>query len=111
MQFRLLRSMCDGRFFENYLAVRWADIHAQSMYQRAEKEKAISDMENIYREILASNQCVSLKTLAVTGKDLIAAGMKPGKELGDMLKWLLEQVLEVPEYNTKEKLIELAKRK
>ena len=81
------------------------------MYQRAEKEKAISDMENIYREILAANQCVSLKSLAVTGKDLIEAGMKPGKELGDMLKWLLEQVLEVPENNTKEKLIELAKRK
>ena len=95
-------------FFEDYLIVRWADIHAQSMYQRAEKEKAISDMENIYREIMAANQCVSLKTLAVTGKDLIGAGMKPGKELGDMLKWLLEQVLEIPENNTKERLIELA---
>lgn len=97
--------------FEDYLSVRWADIHAQSMYQRAEKEKEISDTENLYREIMAANECVSLKTLAVTGKDLIQAGMKPGKEMGDTLKWLLEQVLEVPEYNTKEKLIELAMRK
>ena len=98
-------------FFEDYLAVRWADIHAQSMYQRAEKEKAISDMENIYREILAANECVSLKTLAITGKDLIDAGMKPGKELGEMLKWLLEQVLEAPEKNTKETLLKLAQKK
>ena len=49
---------------------------------------------------------MSLKTLAVTGSDLIAAGMKPGKELGVTLQRLLELVLEEPSFNTKERLLE-----
>ena len=37
---------------------------------------------------------------------MIALGMQPGKKLGETLKKLLELVLEQPELNTKEKLIE-----
>ena len=51
---------------------------------------------------------MSLKTLAVTGKDLIAMGWKPGKDLGETLNRLLERVLEEPEFNTKENLLEEA---
>ena len=54
-------------------------------------------------------ECISLKQLAVTGSDLIAAGMKPGREIGEMLKVMLELVLEEPERNTKEALMELAR--
>ena len=43
--------------------------------------------------------------LAVSGKDLIAAGMKPGKEIGETLNGFLELVLEEPEKNTKEYLL------
>ena len=53
-------------------------------------------------EIRQRGDCVSLKELAITGADLIQAGMKPGKELGETLKRLLELVLEHPEWNTKE---------
>lgn len=95
-------------YFEDYLKVRRADVAAQSMYKREEKEYEIAETERLYREIIERNQCVSLKSLAVTGKDLIGAGMAPGKELGATLQWLLEWVLEVPEDNTKEKLLELA---
>ena len=49
--------------------------------------------------------CISLKTLAVTGSDLIAAGIRPGRELGAILARLLELVIEDPERNTKEKLM------
>lgn len=95
-------------YFENYLKVRRADVRAQSMYKREEKEYEIAETQRLYHEILKRNQCVSLKSLAVTGKDLINAGMAPGKELGATLQWLLDQVLEVPENNTKERLLELA---
>ena len=54
---------------------------------------------------MEKKQCLSIKQLAVTGRDLIADGMKPGKEIGEMLKALLEYVLEYPEANTKETLI------
>ncbi len=46
-----------------------------------------------------------MKDLAVSGRDLTEAGMKPGKELGDMLRYLLEIVLEDPERNQKEQLL------
>ena len=46
-----------------------------------------------------------MKDLAVTGKDLIEAGMKPGKEIGDKLEEMLGIVLINPEKNTKEALL------
>ncbi|MFR5602382.1 MAG: polynucleotide adenylyltransferase, partial [Lachnospiraceae bacterium] len=47
--------------------------------------------------------------LAVTGRDLIAFGLKPGKEIGEQLNRLLEYVLEYPEKNEKELLLRLLK--
>ncbi|MDO4312260.1 MAG: CCA tRNA nucleotidyltransferase [Eubacteriales bacterium] len=91
--------------FPLYLEVRRADVLAQSTYQREEKLADIDGVEKLYMEIRAKEQCVSLKELAVTGKDLIDAGMKPGKEIGRTLDRLLELVIEEPELNTKEKLL------
>lgn len=50
----------------------------------------------------------SLKDLAVTGKDLIDAGIEPGKVLGLILGELLEVVVDDPASNTREGLIALA---
>lgn len=91
--------------FPALFAVKRADILAQSDYLRREKLDMLEKWEGLYREILEKNQCVSLKTLAVSGADLIAAGWKPGKELGEALKRLLELVLEDSARNTKEWLL------
>ena len=91
--------------FPLYLEVRRADVSAQSMYQREEKVADIDGVEKLYHEIMERNECVSLKMLAVTGKDLIAAGMKQGKEIGQMLEHFLDLVLEHPELNQKEELL------
>ncbi len=93
--------------FPSYMEVRRADILAQSLYQREEKIKNLDEIEALYQEITEAKQCVSLKHLAVSGKDLIAAGMKPGKEIGACLNDLLEQVIEEPALNEKEKLLKL----
>lgn len=91
--------------------VKRADIAAQSNYKRTEKLKKLARVEEIYQMILAENQCVSLKTLAVSGKDLITeAGMKPGKELGEVLKELLELVIEDPAMNEREILLAKAEK-
>ena len=89
--------------------VKRADILAQSDYLRTEKLENLELWKKLYQEMLEKKQCVSLKTLAVTGRDLIAMGMKPGRELGDMLQKLLELVLEHPEQNTREQLLEKVK--
>lgn len=91
--------------FPYYMQVRRADVLAQSTYKRDEKIQNLDDIERIYGEIVAAGQCVSLKELAVNGQDLIQAGMKPGKEIGEKLKELLEIVIDNPEMNTKAELL------
>lgn len=66
------------------------------------------DCEKELRAVLKSGECFSLKHLAVTGDDLLSLGLK-GPELGEMLKFLLEYVMEYPENNKREILLELAK--
>ena len=91
--------------FPLLLEVKEADMLAQSSYKREEKQKELEDVRKVYRQILDDKDCLSLKELAVTGRDLIDAGMKPGKELGAILQKLFEYVLDNPEKNTKEDLL------
>lgn len=60
------------------------------------------------KAVLKSGECFSLKHLAVTGDDLLSLGLK-GPELGEMLKFLLDYVMEYPDNNKREILLELAK--
>ena len=91
------------------LILHRADIAAQSDYKRAEKLEAEDRLMEVYRAIINRGDCISLKMLSVNGGDLIAAGMKPGKELGEMLNKLLDRVLEDPSCNRKEILMEEVK--
>lgn len=91
--------------FPLYMEVRRADVLAQSLYKREEKLKNLDDIEGLFQEITEAEQCVSLKDLAVTGKDLLEAGVAQGKEIGEKLDQLLELVIEEPELNKKEELL------
>lgn len=71
----------------------------------AERQNNLKKIETLYEEILKAGDCLSLKTLAVTGNDLIEAGIKPGKEIGLHLARMLDDVLEHPEHNTREYLL------
>lgn len=87
--------------FPDLFDVAEADLLAQSLYQREEKIALNEKRREVYAEIRRKEECVSLKTLAVKGKDLIEAGMAPGKEIGVILQKMLEDVLETPEHNEK----------
>lgn len=62
-------------------------------------------IRQVTETIRQNGDCLSLKELAVTGQDLIEAGVKPGKAMGQMLSGLLTLVLEHPEKNKKEILL------
>lgn len=96
--------------FPMLLEVQRADILAQSSYGQEEKLHDLDEVNRIYHEILEECQCLSIKDLAVGGRELIADGMKPGKELGQMLALLLDHVLEEPQHNTKEYLLDYSRR-
>ena len=59
------------------------------------------------RAVLRSGECFSLKHLAVTGDDLLNLGLR-GRDLGEMLNFLLEYVMEFPENNRRDLLLSLA---
>lgn len=86
-------------YFPQILEIRRADTLAQSDYQRAEKLAQIDKTQQLYIEIMEKQQCVSLKTLEITGNDLIALGVPKGKPIGAMLNALLEDVMQNPENN------------
>lgn len=89
----------------SYLLVQKADVFAQSEYEREEKLAKIDEVSSIFDGIIEREECLSLKDLAVNGKDLIALGIKPGKEIGEILEYFLEMVLENPSLNEKEILL------
>lgn len=92
--------------FPDMFEVNRADMLAQSMYLRAEKQAKQERLEAIYQEIMEKKECLSLKELAVNGGDLLERGLKPGKELGEILQRMLADVLEDPAHNKKEYLLE-----
>ena len=58
------------------------------------------------RAVLKSGECFSVKHLAVSGDDLVEMGLR-GKELGEMLNFLLEYVMDYPDNNRRELLLQL----
>lgn len=96
--------------FPSLLEIKRVDVLAQSELDREKKLEKLALLDKAYQEVLEKGLCVSLKDLALSGSDLIQAGMKPGQELGKVLKLLLDEVLEEPTLNKKELLIELTKR-
>ena len=85
-----------------------ADIRAQSTYKQEEKLAKLAAGKHCYEEIVAAGEAVTIKDLAIGGSDLIAWGMEPGPHLGEVLKKLLEVVLERPQDNTEQELKKIA---
>ena len=65
----------------------------------------LRQVRDLTEEIRRNRDCISLKTLAVSGHDIMGAGVKPGREVGSTLVRLLDMVLEEPQRNTKEYLL------
>lgn len=78
---------------------------------RAAYEKCIgndiTDVRRMYyicNMIFERGDCVSLKNLAITGKELIAMGVPAGRQMGEILNSLLMLVLDNPQLNDREQL-------
>jgi tRNA nucleotidyltransferase (CCA-adding enzyme) len=55
-------------------------------------------------DILTKEEPLTVKDLAINGYDLMELGYEPSKKMGDILKYLLEEVLINPNINTKDSL-------
>ncbi len=86
-------------------SVMRADALAHAPEYMERQLRFIEEYEAMYRQILEEQNCLTLKDLAVTGKDLIAHGIQPGKDIGMILQKLLEDVLDDPQLNDRETLL------
>lgn len=86
-----------------------ADVLSQHPRKLKHKLEALAETKKLYQEVVEHNDCVTLKQLAVNGKDLLMLGVLPGRFVGEMLEQLLDEVLTEPALNTKEQLMERVK--
>ena len=93
------------------------DLRLADMYGKYNKKVRLHDspacrllieLKDRIEEQTERKSALSLKDLAINGKDLIAAGIPPGKRLGEILNELFQCVLDEPSSNDRQKLLEIA---
>ena len=96
-----------------------AGMICRALYEKEDKDKVLgwrtkeasvlqlAEIKAKAEEIVALGKCFSLKDLAVSGRDVIAAGIAPGPEVGRVLNELLGQVLNGLVPNNREALLSL----
>ena len=85
--------------------VKVADLIAHDL--AGEREKILTlfaEISDVIDEVVARGACTSVKALAIGGQDMMALGLS-GRAIGQMLNAALELVLEKPEMNTRETLL------
>ncbi len=90
--------------FFDLLALDRADSLARGLPADAGAEAHFLRMDRLAREILARADCLSLRDLAVDGRDALAAGLR-GPAIGQALNLLLEEVVEGRLPNRREVLL------
>jgi tRNA nucleotidyltransferase (CCA-adding enzyme) len=81
-----------------------ADIKATA---NPRKYEHVIALKNRVEAIKYRKEPLSIKDLSINGNDLIKLGVPEGKKIGNILNYLLEEVLENPELNNYRQLISL----
>lgn len=98
-----------GRLFEKLLLLQEADNKAKNPGFLRDKLAKLAEVRRIYREVLAEGQPYLVSDLVINGRDLIKLGFKAGREIGDTLRQLLDEVLVNPAVNNRDYLLSRAR--
>lgn len=101
---RLIRRVGEDEIFSLF-ALQKSDILCSN------KEATIDhiiERENMVKSILENKEAYEKEHMDINGKDLIDLGFKEGEVIGEILEYLLEKVMENPQFNHKESLKKLA---
>jgi len=86
-----------------------ADNRAKNPKFLDDKLAKLQAIYSQYLKIIAEGQPYMISHLQINGKDLIKMGFKTGREIGDILKILLDEVVIDPSLNTREYLVKRVK--
>ena len=92
------------------LIVERCDALAHSPYGRDPALVNVDTWERLLNAVLAEKPCLSLKTLSISGDDLLGLGMAPGPRMGQLLNAILEQVADGDLENDRAALLAYAKK-
>lgn len=104
---RAINKIGDDIFYD-LICLKRADCLSQNLKLTKERLPYIDRLFELYAEIKENKEPFGVKNLAIDGNDVKALGIT-GKKIGEVLNILLEKVIENPELNEKEKLIEIVK--
>ena len=106
---RRLLSKFGTEHFRELLDLKRADIMGQNPAMISEKLAYVNELERVFKEQTAGGNEYNLRTLSVNGSDLMTIGIKDGREIGKMLRYLLSAVIDGRAENDRDELLKLAK--
>jgi len=100
----------DGIPYKDLLRVSIGDKMGGLKSQKFYNIKDVRELAKNFRKILNEKPVRKYGDLKLNGNDIMEiTGLKPGKEIGVILNYLMDQVTENPELNTVEELTKLIK--
>lgn len=92
---------------DDLFSLRIADAAAnpKSVFQ----PKEIELLQSRISDVRAKDMALRVSDLAISGDDLMQMGIDPGPKMGEILKKLLDEVIEDPAQNDKDRLLERAR--
>lgn len=92
------------------LFVKLADISAHSETNQGPRRDLVLGVKLIAKDIVVKQECFQIKDLAINGHDILNLGVDPGPTVGELLKHILDKVLDGELGNEREVLMGEAKR-
>ena len=91
--------------------LRIADNLGKGKSLSIDSREEIDAFQKRIDKVVAKESTFSISELAVGGEDIMNVfSLKPSKTIGEVLRYLLEQVIDWPHYNDKKKLLELTQK-
>lgn len=106
---RLVMEVGESRI-RDLLTVQRCDALAHAPLGRDPALRNIDKWERLLDSVLQDTPCLSLKSLALSGNDLLSLGMAPGPRMGQLLNHILELVADGDLPNEKPALLAYAKK-
>jgi len=98
-----------SELFEKLLILQQADTSAKNPIYSAEKTERTEQVRDLYKRVIAENQPYLISHLLITRKDLLKLGVKTGRDITNILRELLDEVIISPKLNNREYLIKRAR--
>lgn len=104
VQIRKFLAHSSVEFMRELSVLQRADINGHAPNHR-ERMAYVDLREKIIDKIIVEEQCINMRELAISGQDVIAAGIPEGPRVGEIMRHVFSKVLEGTLANEKEEII------